>query len=82
MGTSDLKIRILLNSSAKDRFKISTFKNFKILNLSLMINFVDTVIKLCKHYFSPRNTFTKNGKNPDPYLGLTNPGSQITCGSY
>ncbi len=35
----------------------------------------------CKHYFSPLNTFTRQGKAPDPYLGLTYPGGPKTYGS-
>ncbi len=40
------------------------------------------LISFGKHYFSPLNTFMRKGKDPDPYLCLTdpNPRGQKTCG--
>ncbi len=40
-------------------------------------------ILFCKHYFSLLNTFLRKGKDPDPFLWLTDPdpGDPKTCGS-
>ncbi len=40
-------------------------------------------ILFCQHYFSPLNTFMRKGKDPDPYILLTdrNPGRPKTCRS-
>ena len=59
------------------RHIVFSLKNFSILKINFFAKIFCVKILLCKHFFTPLNTFMRKGKDPepDPYLWLMDSGS-------